>query len=61
MTTLPIPVLAGVAAVALGLPLLAWAAFSRPPAVVAEARGNLQRGLALGSADPGARPSKWRE
>jgi tight adherence protein C len=57
MTTLPIPVLAAVAAVALGLPMLAWAAFTRPPAVVAEARGNLQRGLDLGSADPGARSS----
>ncbi len=59
-TTLPISVLAGVAAVALGLPLLAWAAFSRPPAVVAETRGNLQRGLDLGSADPGARASSGR-
>jgi tight adherence protein C len=56
-SSLPIAVLAGVAAVALGLPLLAWAAFSRPPALVAETRGNLQRGLDVGSADPRARPS----
>ena len=54
---LPITVLAGVAAVALGLPLLAWAAFSRPPAVIAETRGNLQRGLDVGSGNPGARTS----
>ncbi|MGY1913963.1 type II secretion system F family protein [Blastococcus sp. SYSU DS0973] len=47
---MPGPVLAAVAAVAVGMPILGWACLSRPRTVAEQAQANLARGLDL----PGA-------
>ncbi|WP_104524016.1 type II secretion system F family protein [Blastococcus atacamensis] len=52
MTTLPIPVVAAVLAVAAAVPLLGWALVARPASPTARARDNLLRGIDLtGPAD----------
>ncbi len=58
MTDIPLPVLTAAVAVALALPLLGWAALSRPAPAVVQARENLTRGLDLGSAGPGRTGSR---
>jgi tight adherence protein C len=58
MTSIPLPVLTAAVAVALALPLLGWAALSRPAPAVVQARENLTRGLDLGSAGPGRTGSR---
>jgi tight adherence protein C len=45
MTTVPTAVLAAAFAVALAVPVLGWALFSRPSAATAQARDNLIRGI----------------
>ena len=58
MSTVPAPVLAAAVAVALALPVLGWAALSRPAPAVVQARENLTRGLDLGTAGPGRTGSR---
>ncbi|RBY94873.1 type II secretion system F family protein [Blastococcus sp. TBT05-19] len=57
MTTLPIPVLAAVLAVAAAVPLLGWALLARPASPTARARDNLLRGIDLGGAGRSAKPA----
>ena len=58
MAGIPLLVLTAAAAVALALPLLGWAAVSRPAPAVAQARENLTRGLDLGTAGPARNGSR---
>ncbi|WP_448613310.1 type II secretion system F family protein [Modestobacter sp. URMC 112] len=56
MSSVPLLVLAAAGTVALALPVLGWAALSRPAPAVVQARENLTRGLDLGRTGAAARP-----
>ncbi|MCA0143717.1 type II secretion system F family protein [Blastococcus sp. LR1] len=57
MTTLPIPVLAAVLAVAAAVPLLGWAVLARPATSATRTRDNLLRGIELTGAGQSAGPA----